>query len=62
MTTIELPLSLPNVRVDGHQYLTAQQIAEHPEVKAFVERFPSCFAKHRLLDIVLFYPEGDAPS
>jgi hypothetical protein len=57
-----VPLPLSDIRVDGHRFLTAQQIADDGEVEAFVRRFPLCFAPHPVLDLMLFYPDGDAPK
>lgn len=53
---------VPFVTVGNRQCLTGMQIAQHPELAAFVKRFSRCFAKDLCRDVVWFWPEGDAPE
>lgn len=47
---------------DGRRILTDMQLAEDPELAAFVRRFPACFARNDAGRFHIFYPGGDAPA
>jgi hypothetical protein len=55
--SVEVPFMLWGNR----QVLTRQQMENESWIKEFVNRFPRCFEWHPLVDIVVFYPDGDAP-
>ena len=55
-------VSIPFVTMGNRQVLTGMQLVEHPWLREFVDRFPNCFAPDNYRDILVFYPDGDAPK
>jgi len=53
---------IPFTQVGNRQCLTGQQLAKHPELRAFVGRFPNCFERDPDMDVVWFYPDGTKPK
>lgn len=53
---------VPFFTIGNRQCLTAKQIVEDPYLADFVKSFPACFEQDHLRDIVIFYPDGDAPK
>jgi hypothetical protein len=52
---------VPFLKWGNRQVLTAQQLVEMPWLADFVRRFPRCFGREPNMDVVVFYPDGDAP-
>lgn len=55
-------VAIPFSNICGRQCLTGMQLAQEPWLREFVDRFPHCFAAAPDMDIMIFYPEGDAPK
>lgn len=46
----------------NRQVLTGLQLVQEPWLKEFVDQFPHCFEAECNRDILIFYPDGDAPN
>lgn len=53
---------IPFQTVGNRQCLTGLQLMQEPWLQDFVNRFPACFEYAVNMDVVLFYPDGDAPN
>jgi hypothetical protein len=56
--TIEIPF----IELGNRQALTGLQLMELPWLRDFVDRFPNCFEAIPYMDVLIYYPEGDAPK
>jgi hypothetical protein len=55
-----MTVEVPFITVGNRQCLTGLQLAQYPELAAFVKKFPDCFKVDPCRDVYWFYPEGDA--
>ena len=55
-------VAIPFKMWGNRQILTGLQMVQYPWIADFVKRFPACFEQCTYRDIVIFYPDGDAPK
>lgn len=55
-------VAVPFKLLGNRQILTHQQLVQEPWIMDFVARFPTCFEYRMDTDILVFWPEGDAPN
>ena len=61
--TMTLDDVMPHFRNrDGRASLTLKQLHEQPALVQVVQRFPHCFAWAPCMDVLHYYPAGDAPA
>lgn len=53
---------IPFMKLGNRQVLTGLQMVEFPWLRDFVEQFPNCFEADPWMDLLIYYPEGDAPK
>lgn len=54
-------VSVPFQTWGNRQVITRRAIEAQPWIAEFVAAFPKCFEADFLNDVMIFYPEGDAP-